>query len=77
MLGQGPPALRGLALDIGLAGLPLGVERIELLIQAMLGGFAGVDGAAQRLWAHPPSASSLVGTGPQPEEPRARSIWCR
>ena len=48
MLGQQPPALRGLALDVGLAGLALGVERIELLIQSVLGRFAGVDGAAQR-----------------------------
>jgi hypothetical protein len=48
MLGEGPPALRGLTLYIGLAGIPLGIERIELQFQAMLGGFAGVDGAAQR-----------------------------
>ena len=76
VLGEGPPALRGLALDIGLAGLPLGVQRIELLLQAMLGGFAGVDRAAQRFgltchrrppWSVPAAARR---TG-------ARSIWCR
>ena len=33
-----------LALDIGLAGLALGVERVELLVEAMLGRLAGVDG---------------------------------
>src|SRR6185503_19564053 len=33
--------------DIGLAGLPLGVQRIEFLVQSVLGGFACVDGAAQ------------------------------
>jgi hypothetical protein len=48
MLGEGLPALRRLTLYIGLAGVPLGVQRIELQLQAMLGGFAGVDGAAER-----------------------------
>ena len=47
LLGQGPPSLERLALDIGLAGLPLGVQRVEFLLKAMLGGFAGVDGAAE------------------------------
>ena len=37
----------GLALDIGFGGLALGVERVELLLEPMLGGFAGVDRAAQ------------------------------
>ena len=49
MLGQGPPTLRGLTLYIGLAGIALGIERVELQFQAMLGRFAGVDGAADRL----------------------------
>ena len=35
-----------LAFDIGLAGLPLGMQGIELKIQIMFGGFAGVDGTA-------------------------------
>src|ERR1700681_4425085 len=30
--------------------VPLGIQRIELQVQAMLGGLAGVDGATQRLW---------------------------
>ena len=30
--GQDFPALRGLTLDVGLAGLPLGVQRIEFLL---------------------------------------------
>ena len=57
------PALVGLALDIGLRRLPLIVERVELLLQAMLGRDAGVDGAAQSclgfsaLTARPPSCS--------------------
>jgi hypothetical protein len=41
------PALMGLALDVGFRGLPLIVERVELLLQAMLSRDAGVDGAAQ------------------------------
>jgi hypothetical protein len=34
-----------LALDEGLAGLTLRMQRIERLLQPLLGGFAGVDGA--------------------------------
>ncbi|MEI2757102.1 MAG: hypothetical protein V9F46_11700 [Chitinophagaceae bacterium] len=41
------PALGALAGDVGLAGLALGIERVELLLQPFLGGFPGVDGAAQ------------------------------
>ena len=41
------PALGLLARDVGLTGLALGVERIELLLQAFLGRFAGVDRAAE------------------------------
>ena len=44
-----PPALMGLALDVGLAGLPLGVEGVELEIEVMFGGLAGLDGTPQRL----------------------------
>jgi len=40
------PALVRLALDVGLAGLPLGIERVELEVEVMLGGLAGVDRAA-------------------------------
>ena len=49
-LGKAGPAFVGLALDERLGGLPLGVERVELLLEARLGRFAGVDGAADR-WA--------------------------
>ena len=44
-----PPALVGLTLDIGLAGLPLGIEGVEFQVEIMLGGFARVDGAAEKL----------------------------
>ena len=43
------PALAGLTLDVGLAGLALGVERVERLVEPLLGRFAGVDRAAQAL----------------------------
>ena len=45
---QRAPAFMGLALDIGLGGLALVVEGVELLVEAMLGRDPGVDGAAQR-----------------------------
>ena len=40
------PAGMTLAHDIGLARLPLGVERIEFLLEALVGRFSGVDRAA-------------------------------
>src|SRR5712691_8795382 len=40
------PALVTLAADIGLAGFALRLERVELLLEPFLGGFAGVDRAA-------------------------------
>ena len=46
-----PPAFMSLALDVGFRCLPLIVERVELLLQAMLGRDAGVHGAAQRRFA--------------------------
>ena len=41
------PALRALAGDVGLAGLALGLQRVELLVEALLGRLAGVDRAAE------------------------------
>ena len=41
------PALRLLAGDVGLAGLALGVQRVELLLQPFLAALARVDGAAE------------------------------
>src|SRR5467141_2788271 len=40
------PALVTLAADVGLAGFTLRLERVELLFEPFLGGFAGVDRAA-------------------------------
>src|SRR5467141_4007861 len=40
------PALVTLAADVGLAGFALRLERVELLLEPFLGGFAGVDRAA-------------------------------
>ena len=42
-----PPALMGLALDVGLRRLTLIVEGVELLLEAGLGRDTGVDGAAE------------------------------
>src|SRR5438067_9475058 len=39
----------GLALDVGLAGFPLRVERVEFEVEVMLGRLAGIDRAAQHL----------------------------
>ena len=48
---RGPAASpHGPGSDIGLAGFALGVEGVEGEIEIMLGGFAGVDGAALGLW---------------------------
>ena len=43
---QGLPTLRGLGLDVGLACLPLRMERIELKLQSMFGRFARIDRAS-------------------------------
>src|SRR5262245_13678475 len=49
-VGNQAPALMRLALDIGLAGFPLGIERIELEIEIMLARLAGIDRAALGIW---------------------------
>ena len=59
--GHKPPALAGLAADIGLTGFPLGIERGEGEVEIMLGRFAGVDGAAQGL-------CGQIGHGSLPRE---------
>ena len=46
-VGDQHPAFRALAGDVGLAGLSLGVQRVELHVEAFLAGFAGVDRATQ------------------------------
>jgi hypothetical protein len=51
-VGNQDPAFPSLAGDIGLAGLSLGVQRVELHLQAFLAGLAGVNRAAQ-LSGHP------------------------
>ena len=42
-----PPGM-GLASDVGLRSIVLGVERIEVLIEPLVGRYAGVDRAANR-----------------------------
>ena len=45
-LGQEGPALLLLAGDVGFGRGPLSVEGVELLVEAFVGGFAGIDGTA-------------------------------
>ena len=47
VVGQRDPALALLAGDVGEPGLALGMEAVELLLQALLGGLPGVDRAAE------------------------------
>src|SRR5688572_22626614 len=44
-VGQCTPALVGLALDVGLAGFPLGVQGVEFLLESLVGRLAGIDRA--------------------------------
>src|SRR5438552_3314168 len=76
MLGQGPPALRRLTLYIGLTGIPLSVERIELLLQAMPGGFAGVNGATEYFGFSGHRQRPGRGSTAAPRT-ADRSSWCR
>jgi hypothetical protein len=48
-LSQEPPAFVRLALDVGLTGFSLGVERVELKVEVMFGGLASIDCAAEGL----------------------------
>src|SRR5262249_28687843 len=48
-LGQTDPALVLLAGKVRLCGFPLCIERVEFLLQAFLGGLAGVHGTAHGL----------------------------
>ena len=48
-VGKRDPAGMTLAHDIGLASFPLGVERVELLLEPIVGRFARVDRAAESL----------------------------
>src|SRR5207302_7261730 len=47
-LRQQRPAQAGLAADVSLGGLALGVQGVELLLEALLGALAGVGGAAHQ-----------------------------
>src|SRR5690606_39208972 len=48
VVGDDLPTLMNLAADVVLAGVALGVERIEFLLEAVFGRFAGVDRAMDR-----------------------------
>src|ERR1700689_1820427 len=53
MVRNEPPPLVRLALDVGLAGFALGVQRVELQVEVIIGGFPGVDRAAKKLLGGP------------------------
>ena len=61
-LGNELPAETALRADIGFTGLPLGIERVEFLLETLFGGFPGVDSAAKQALAS------------WREEPRARPM---
>ena len=65
------PAFMGLALDVGLRRFSLIVERVELLLQAMLGRNAGVDGAAES-WLVSVGSHGVAASGLDPEAETAR-----
>ncbi len=47
-VGQADPAFKLLGCDVRFSRLPLGIEGVELLVEPLLCGFAGVHGAAGR-----------------------------
>jgi hypothetical protein len=61
-LRQAGPALMALAFDESFAGLALGVQRVELLLQSFLGRFASVDRTAQAVPAR--RAAALIHRRP-------------
>src|SRR5208283_5425232 len=74
--GENRPTFVLLAGDVGLAGFALRIERIELLLEALLRRFAGVDGAADpcaRRRTHLTGLNHLRS----PKPSARRSIDCR
>src|ERR1700734_3345703 len=68
MGGDQPPALMRLTFYVGLAGLALGIKRIELKIEIMIGRFSGVDSAAQQFFGRLIHGRHLVPTSCWPEQ---------
>ena len=64
---QARPALVTLTSDERLARLPLGLQRVELLLQALFRGFAGIDRAAQEMAG---SSRFFIHARSQPAVPR-------
>ena len=69
MIGDEAPTFMCLALDIGLAGFALSVERIELEVKIVLGRFPGIHRAAEKLahwflgtWLHGATLGPLART---------------
>ena len=82
MIGDEPPAFMRLTFDVGFAGLPLRIERVEFEIKIMLGRFAGIDRAALGFWnsrphglRSPPSRGDIAAADLSPG--RCAAMACR
>src|SRR6266496_6262202 len=64
------PAFRRLAAHIGFGGVMLGIERVEILLQPMIGGDPGIDGAANPLGG--PMAHDCPSASMRPRRPKKR-----
>ena len=67
-----------LALYISLTGLSLGIQGIELQVQIVLGGFAGIDGATDDFGLRRHQEAFVAGRpvlGFADQRAVARSIW--
>src|SRR5262249_8456439 len=72
-----PPAFVRLTLYIGLAGLALGIERVEGKLKIVLGRFARIDGAARELAdgaVHGIEVPWRTRDGPSPGRTGARAL---
>jgi hypothetical protein len=63
-----------LAHDIGLARLPLSIERIEFLLEALVGRFAGVDRAADTMTQGTRTDMNLGQNCPMSNEAAAKAL---
>jgi hypothetical protein len=66
---QGPTGV-GLAADIGLRSIILGIERVEVLLQPLVGRDAGIDRAANRLCRSGLHADAAAASSHKPGERR-------
>ena len=69
------PALTGLALDVGFTRFPLGVERVEILFEPMIGRDARVDRTTANLVGSPCPSLSDRARFMAASPPRRDRIW--